>query len=487
MFVGREKELGLLDKLWNNAGASLVTCRGRRRIGKSTLIEEFARRSNARFIALEGKAPAKGLTNRKQLDSFREQLQRYARGKVPKVKTWFEAFGCLDAELDDGRTVLLLDEISWMGKYDKGFAGDLKIAWDRALKKHGQLVLVLCGSVSTWISDNILKNTGFVGRRALDLTVRELELADCAGFWGGAAGRTAPREILDVLAVAGGIPKYLESIDPVKSADETLRSMCFLPEGILSNDFAEIFGDVFGAEAIEKRKILEVLVTQGKTLSQISSETGLANNGHLTKSIADLETAGFVAMERGLNPETGKKAQSARYRLCDNYARFYLRYIEPNRESIDAGRFAVATMEQLDGWDTILGLQFENLVFNHLPEFLPLLGLGRSLVLSAAPYVKTAEGGKKGCQIDLLLQTRKSAMVVEIKRRNEIGREVIREVEGKLERLKVRRGVSVKTALIYEGHLAPSVEADGFFDAIVPFESVLKRKGTLILRGVDGR
>ena len=161
MFVGREKELGLLDKLWNNVGASLVTCRGRRRIGKSTLIEEFARRSNARFIAREGKAPGKGMTNRKQLDSFREQLQRYAKDRIPKLKTWFEAFSCLDAELDDVRTVLLLDEISWMGQYDNGFAGDLKIAWDRTLKKHDRLVMVLCGSVSTWISDNILKNTGF--------------------------------------------------------------------------------------------------------------------------------------------------------------------------------------------------------------------------------------------------------------------------------------------------------------------------------------
>ena len=473
MFVGREKELGLLDKLWNNVGASLVTCRGRRRIGKSTLIEEYARRSNARFIALEGKAPGKGMTNRKQLDSFREQLQRYAKDRIPKLKTWFEAFSCLDAELDDSRTVLLLDEISWMGKYDNGFAGDLKIAWDRTLKKHDRLVMVLCGSVSTWISDNILKNTGFVGRRSLDLIVKELELAACARFWGNAASRTSPREMLDVLAVAGGIPKYLENINPVKSADETLRSMCFLQEGILSSDFDEIFGDVFGAEAIEKRKILEVLVARGKTLSQISSETGLVNNGHLTKSLSDLETAGFVAMERGLNPETGKRAQSARYRLCDNYARFYLRYIEPNRESIDAGRFAVTTMEQLDGWATILGLQFENLVFNHLSEFLPFLGLERSLVLSAAPYMKAAEDGERGCQIDLLLQTRKSAMIVEIKRRKEIGREIIEEVEGKIDRLKVRRGLSVKTALIYEGHLSPVVEADGYFDAIVPFSKVL--------------
>ena len=143
-------------------------------------------------------------------------------------------------------------------------------------------------------------------------------------------------------------------------------------------------------------------------------------------------------------------------------------------ESIRKGRFALATMEQLDGWDAILGLQLENLVLNHLAEFLPAFGLGRALVVSASPFRKKSDARGAGCQIDLLIQTRKSVMVVEIKRRREIGREIIREVEEKVARLPVRKGVSVRTALVYDGHLAPSVEGDGYFDAIVPIESVLR-------------
>lgn len=130
-------------------------------------------------------------------------------------------------------------------------------------------------------------------------------------------------------------------------------------------------------------------------------------------------------------------------------------------------------MEQLDGWDAILGLQFETLVLNHLPEFLPALGLGRSLVLSAAPFRKKADAKGPGCQIDLLLQTRRSVMTVEIKRRREIGREIIDEMEEKIRRLPVRKGVSVRTALVYDGHLAPSVEGDGYFDAVVSVERLL--------------
>ena len=474
MFIGREYELDALMSLWKRPGAALVTCRGRRRIGKSTLVAEFARRSGARFLVLEGKAPEPGMGNGDQLASFREQLQTQTTGAVPELKTWFQAFNELDKAIDGRRTVVLLDEISWMGKFDRGFSGDLKIVWDQTFKKHGRLVMVLCGSVSTWISENILKNTGFVGRRALDLVVRELALADCARFWGKAARRIAPREILDILSVAGGVPKYLEGIDSSVGADDSLRRMCFLPGGILTGDFDEIFADVFGEEAVEKRRLLSALAGGGMTASQLAAATGLTNNGHLSKSLEELEIAGFTASERGLNPATGKRAQEVQYRLADNYARFFLRYIEPNLESIRKGRFALATMEQLDGWDTILGLQLENLVLNHVSEFLPMLGLGRALVVSAAPFRKKADARGPGCQIDLLLQTRKSVMVVEIKRRREIGREIIREVEEKVARLPVRKGMSVRTALVYDGHLAPSVEGDGYFDAIVPIESVLR-------------
>ena len=82
-----------------------------------------------------------------------------------------------------------LDEISWMGRYDSAFAGFLKTAWDTSLSKKTKLILVVAGSVSAWIQQNIQKSKGYVGRLSLDLTLNELPIADCLGFWGGAASR----------------------------------------------------------------------------------------------------------------------------------------------------------------------------------------------------------------------------------------------------------------------------------------------------------
>ena len=82
-------------------------------------------------------------------------------------------------------------------------------------------------------------------------------------------------------------------------------------------------------------------------------------------------------------------------------------------------------------------------------------------------------GAMSGLQVDLLLQTRRTAYLIEVKRKLEIGREVIGEMEEKARLLPRRRGVSVRTALVYDGHLAPIVEADGYFDAIIPFRRLL--------------
>ncbi len=97
-----------------------------------------------------------------------------------------------------------------------------------------------------------------------------------------------------------------------------------------------------------------------------------------------------------------------------------------------------------------------------------LLGLEESLVLSAAPYCRRATAAGPGCQIDLLIQTRRMALAVEIKRRREIGHEIVDEMDAKVRRLKVAPGLSVRTALVYEGRLSPSVPADRYFDFIVP-------------------
>ena len=415
MFVGREGELESFKALWSKKGASLVACRGRRRIGKSTFVEEFARRSGAAFVNIDGLPPRPGMTNADQLANFAVKLAAQTGAQERPPSGWFDAFRRLDGAIDDRRkTVVLLDEISWMGKYDPDFPGYLKSAWDTALKKHPRLVLVVCG-----------------------------------------------------------VPRYLEEVDPSRSAAENIRDLCFRPDGTLFRDFRQIFNDVFGENAGVKRELLRALSAGPRTCSELAEALGVERGGSISENLSVLELSGFVAKDAGLNPRTGRPSRQDRYRIRDNYTRFYLRYVEPHEEAIRKGQFAFASLESLPGWDSMLGLQFENLVLNNVLSLAPLIHLDGVPILSAAPFRLPGTKTAKGCQIDLLLQTRRSACVVEIKRRREIGEEVEAEVARKVARLPVAPGVSVRTALVYDGHLAPVVLGNGYFDAIVPFRALL--------------
>lgn len=474
MFYGREDLLRQLTALLARPGASLVTCRGRRRIGKSTLIEEFARRNNVRFIKLEGLPPSASGNNTKQLAAFIRQLSRQTGSPRLPVATWFDAFSRLDDTLGEERTVVFLDEISWMGKYDGDFPGELKYAWDNRFKKHDKLVMVICGSVSTWITKNILRSKGFVGRPALNLVVTELPPSDCRAFWRRKADKLAATELFDVLSVTGGIPKYLEMIDPKLDAAANIRNLCFTQGGLLRDEFTDIFSDIFEGKHTLKRRILDLLATGPKGTKEISEELDTQNNGHLSDNLEELEIAGFIAKDGGINPLTGEANRLVRYRIADNYTRFYLKCIAPRTELIDKGLFRFDSLEQLPGWDVLMGLQFECLILNNIKEIVPRLGISPTALISAAPYRRRDHSRGKGCQIDLLLQTHKSLWIVEIKRKHEIGAEVIDEVAEKVKKLGIGKGISVRTALVYCGHLSPAVEAEGFFDGLINAEDLLK-------------
>ena len=475
MFYGRETELTALDELWEKPVASLVVCRGRRRIGKSTLIGEFARRSKARLIVFEGVAPKPGVTNKTQLERFMRQLSEQCGGACRDAANWYDAFARLDAALRrKSRTVVLFDEVSWMGKSDPAFPSDLKFAWDTRFKKHANHVFVVCGSVSSWIAENISNSTAFFGRISRDMVVGELPLDDAVKFWGDRLDRLAPRDVVDVLSVTGGVPKYLEDVNPALSASENIRRLCFRPDGQLFQDFREIFNEVFGETTSVKRQMLECLADGPLSCAELAAKIGVKRGGSLERNLGDLEIAGFVSKDPGVNPESGNRARLARYRLKDNYTRFYLKYIEPHETEIRSGRFAKIDPEGLPGWDAVMGLQFENLILNNVDRLLLKMGLDKVPVLSAAPFRKTGRGGT-GCQIDLLVQTRKSVCIVEVKRKNEIGEEVEREVARKVACLKLEEGKSVRTALVYEGRLLPIVRANDYFDFVIDIASLMRR------------
>ena len=477
MFVGRDDLIRQLDDLWRKRTASLVTCRGRRRIGKSTLIERFADKSADHFIEIVGLAPRKGMTDRRQLANFSEGLARFSGKSITAARTWPQAFDQLDEVIPaKGKTVVLLDEISWMGCRNPDFAGFLKTAWDTRLKKHDKLVVVVCGSVSSWIAENILNSTGFVGRNSLDLEVKELPIRDCMSVIGPRAERLSVREKLDILSVVGGVPRYLEEFKTEYSVEENIRRMCFTPEGLLFREYEETFSSVFGNRMKTRERLLRSISDGSHSAAELSEKIGIPANGKLSCALRDLEYAGFAERTVGVNPATGADIREERYRVKDNYARFYLHYIEPRRRAIARGLFKFSSLEQMKGWETDLGFQFENLILNHVTDLFPLLGLESSLVLSASPYVQRGNSNHRGCQIDLLIQTQRSLFVVEIKRRKEIGIKIIDEVAEKVARLKRRKDLTVRTALVYAGELAKSVAAEDYFDFIVPAEELFEHR-----------
>jgi len=475
VFIGRERDLRDLSALWGRDSGVLVTCRGRRRIGKSTLIEEFAAREADHFISIDGVAPRKGMSDLDQRRHFSEKIAEYSRNPVPIAANWLEAFAQLDGIIPEkGKTVVLLDEISWMAGYFADYPGYFKEAWDKRLRKHANLILVLCGSVSAWIVENILNSTGFVGRDSLDLELQELAPAESVQLLGPTAERMSEREKIDLLSVTGGVPKYLEEIRPEISVDENVRKMCFMSRGFLFREFDDAFNSVFGRKSKTRGRILRMLKDGPLSAAELAEREGKTPNGSYARTLKDLALAGFVAGDGGLSPVSGEPLREERFRIKDNYVRFYLHYIEPRRKAIESGLFDFSSLEQLPGLSGMLGFQFENLVLNNIPLLYPLLGLDQSLVLSAAPYVQRKTTQHEGCQVDLLIQTQRMLMVVEIKRRREIGPSIIEEVAEKIRRLQYRRDLSVRTALVYAGELSKQVPAERYFDFIVPAGKLLQ-------------
>lgn len=462
-FIGRKQELQLLKSRLELNIASLIVCKGRRRVGKSRLIKEFS--ANFRhYYEFQGLAPdPKDKKKVDQLKVFSEQFAaQFALPGNLKFANWTEAFATLASQCEDKQSVLIfLDEISWLASSDSTFAGKLKIAWDTQFKKNSGLILVLCGSVSSWIDENIINNTGYVGRVSLTLNLKELPLKDCQSFWGKQALKVSVQDKAKVLAVTGGVPRYLEEINPKLSAEENINRLCFTSEGLLFFEFDHIFNQQFNERADTYRAILKTLINRRLSLSEIAKSLNKTNSGYLSSCLADLESSGFISQNQLF------------YRISDNYTRFYLNYIFPNKDKIKAGLYKYHSLENLPEWPVIMGFQFENLILNNLPEVLKNLEIPFESILSAGSFVQKATKLKKACQIDLLIDTKYNVYICEIKFKKKITKAAIDEVEEKIKKLNLPANKSIRPVLIYEGELDSQILREDYFSSILSFKEII--------------
>jgi len=473
-FIGRQYELELLSDLLQTKIASLAVLNGRRRVGKSRLIEKFA--EGKTFYQFSGLAPIDGISAQDQRDAFAYQLKQQTGLPDLKSDDWSTLFQLLGERIQKGRVIVLFDEITWMAHGDKTFLAKLKNTWDMHYKKNPKLIFVICGSISAWIEKNIISSTGYFGRVSLHLTLRELPLKACIQLLDKLGFKYSLKEKLIILSLTGGIPWYIEQINPKKSAVDNIKRLCFDKNGLLVNEYEHIFHDLFGRKNTIYMEITKLLSTGAKNYESISDKLSYTKGSNLTDYLNELILSGYISKHPTWSTKTGQLSRYSQYRLCDNYIRFYYKYIAPKLFLIKKGKFTHSDLSSLPGWWGLLGLQFENLVLNNRELILEKLSIKQNQIVAEDPYFQQSTKRIKGCQIDYFIQTKLNTLFVcEIKFSNNIiTSKIINEMKQKISRLYVPKGFSVLPVLIHASDITDEVRDAEYFYEIINFYDFLE-------------
>jgi hypothetical protein len=223
------------------------------------------------------------------------------------------------------------------------------------------------------------------------------------------------------------------------------------------------------------QKIVTALDKSRANREKIIQSAHLTPGGDVTEYLNDLEVGGFIEKESTWNIISKHISKLSQYRLSDNYTRFYLRYILPNKDKIKKGQLENISINNLPGWNTILALQFENLVINNSKKIFRLLSIKPEDIIQSGPFFQRKTDRQPGCQIDYMIQTKHDVVYVfEIKfKRDEIKSDIIAEVQEKLERLSVPKYISRRTVLIHVNGVKDEVIDAEYFSSIIDFSSFL--------------
>ena len=472
-FYGRKKELDILRDLLSKKTASLVIVKGRRRIGKSRLIEEYGKSiKNCKLHIFSGLAPTKNITAQMQRKDFANQMQRQlGLPGMEKLDDWGDLFWHLASQTKQKRRLIVFDEINWMGSKDPTFLPKLKTAWDIYFKNNSKLIMILSGSMSAWIENNIISSSGFLGRISVDMTLKELPPSQCNFFWNSKKEEISPYEKFKILSVTGGVPRYLEEIHPEWTAEKNIRRLCFQKESLLFKEFEKIFNDLFLRKGNVYKMILKILAQKDASFDEICQKLKVKKGGTVSKYLENLVINEYVSKDHTWNINNGRESKLNKYRLKDNYLRFYLKYIEPVK-----GKIERESLTKLPGWESIMGLQFENLVLNNRESLFQKLEINPSEIVNENPFFQKKSKKHQGCQIDYMIQTKYNTLYVcEIKfSKEKIGSQIIDEVKEKISRLRKQRIFSIRPVLICVNGVTENVLESGFFSSIVDFGEFLK-------------
>ena len=397
--IGRKEEIRELERLYKSANSEFVAIYGRRRVGKTYLVKEvFKDRMTFWHTGLSPYDRDKKYLLRDQLQTFYYSLQDYGLQGESFPKSWLEAFRLLEKLLtqkDDGsRQVVFIDELPWMDTARSRFIPALEHFWNGWAARHDNIMLIVCGSATAWMEDNLINSKGgLYNRLNHEIKLLPFTLSECEEYFKGKEMMMSRYDVAQTYMVFGGVPHYLSLFEKGLSVPQNVDLLLFEKNAKLKNEFDRLFGSLF-KNAEDHIKVIRLLSQRrgGFTRKQILKATGIKDGGGASEILKGLVASDFITLYTPFGE--GKKG---RYKLTDPFCLFYLQFLDGQR-SVDPHFWQNNNLSpKLNAWR---GYAFEELCFAHISQIKRSLGISGVSSNESGWVVETSDHKQ---QIDLLI------------------------------------------------------------------------------------
>ena len=394
MIIGREREIRLLDDYLNTEKSEFIAVYGRRRVGKTFLIRQVV--GDRCCFSMTGMENA---DMDDQLSNFYFSLRNVWPAATPP-KSWIEAFYELRKYLEsltDGKKVIFIDELPWMDTVRSKFLAALELFWNGWADGRSDIKLIVCGSATSWMIDNIINNRGGLhNRKTHQIYVAPFTLEESRCYFEKYGFGYREKEIAECYMVMGGVAYYYSLMTPKESVAQNIDRLFFAANGELTNEFENLYRSLF-KKAGDHITIVTVLAKKGKGLTrkQILEQSKLNNNKKFSETLDELERCGFI---RSYIP-FGETKRDILFQLTDAFTQFHFHFVKENKyqdeafwtNSLNSGKYRV--------WS---GYAFEILCLNHISQIKQALGIA-GIQSRACCWSSRGDDSNKGAQIDLII------------------------------------------------------------------------------------
>ncbi|MEM6964098.1 MAG: ATP-binding protein [Bacteroidota bacterium] len=412
IFVGRTQESKILRELLATPESEFVALYGRRRVGKTFLIETVYKKQIV--FSITG---LNGVSSKLQLENFKNILNAQMGGTSELLSpptSWLQAFFFLQTHLAKikrkEKMVIFIDELPWLATGKSNFLPALENFWNSWASKRSDIILVVCGSAASWMISNVVKSRGGLHNR-ITRRIRLLPfmLYETEQFLKNRNIKIDRYAILQLYMTMGGIPHYLKEVRKGKSVTQVIDEVCFSKDGLLRDEFKNLYEALFS----KPEKYIDIIKTlakkpKGLTRNEIIKTCKLSSGGTTTRVLEGLEESGFIEKYYPV----GNDLKLALYKLIDPYSAFYLKFILNTKSKGEGIWLKKINSASYRSWS---GFAFERLCLSHLKQIKKSLGIAGVYSEASSWRGKNFETDE-GVQIDLIIERRDNVInVCEIK------------------------------------------------------------------------